>query len=216
MGNLIQERRRSRQLSAGDVARLLGVSEWTVRSWEADRTRPTKRHAKALARVLKVSVEDLGLEPVRPPANPPALELKPLAAAIIVRNGRVLLTERRFPGYGEQWSWPSGKVEGNESLEDAILRELHEELLITDARVIAYVGDIDLPSGYRMTHFNVEIPSDAEPKLNDYEQLVRVEWMTREEVQRAFGSLSPEIARQAMVFLDRVLSAQPSPLPREG
>ena len=47
--------------SAAAVARQLGVSEWTVRAWEMDRTRPTKRHARALARLLGTSVEELGL-----------------------------------------------------------------------------------------------------------------------------------------------------------
>ena len=147
-----------------------------------------------------------GSQPVAAAATQKSRELKPLAAAIIVRGDRVLLTERRFPGFGEQWSWPSGKVEGDESLEDAILRELHEELLIAEARVIRYVGDIDLPSGFRMSHFHVAIPSDSMPKLNDYEQLVRTEWMTRDKVQQAFSSLPPEIARRALEFLDQVLA----------
>src|SRR5438034_1141858 len=47
----------------------------------------------------------------------------------------------------------------------------------------------------------------AEPTLNDYEQLVRAEWMTRDEVEQAFKSLAPSIAQQALVFLDEVLSA---------
>ncbi len=194
-------------MSAGEVARLLGVSEWTVRSWEAGRTRPTKRHARALARVLKVGVEDLELEPSRQPRS----ELRPLAAAIIARDGRVLLTERRFPGHGEQWSWPSGKIEHGESLEDAIRRELREELLIDDAQVLEYVGAIDLPSGYRMAHFHVTIAPHAEPTLNDYEQLTRAHWVTRDEAERAFASLPPGIARRALAFLDRVLAAEARP-----
>ena len=60
--NRIKERREARGLSQPAVARLLGVTEWTVRSWEAERTRPTKRHARALARVLDVDVEALGLD----------------------------------------------------------------------------------------------------------------------------------------------------------
>jgi 8-oxo-dGTP diphosphatase len=146
-------------------------------------------------------MEEAGVE-----SSAPAEELKPLAAAIIVRDDRVLLTERRYPGHGEQWSWPSGKIEKGESLEEAILRELHEELLITDARIIWFVGDIDLPSGYRMSHFHVEIPANREPKLNDYEQLVRTAWMTRNEAAQAFKSLPPDIARQGLVLLDYVIS----------
>jgi 8-oxo-dGTP diphosphatase len=155
-----------------------------------------------------VSVADLGLDQADPEAER-TTDLRPLAAAIIVRDGRVLLTERRFPGHGEQWSWPSGKVEVNESLEDAILRELHEELLITEAEVVGHVGDIDLPSGFRMSHFHVAIPATAEPKLNDYEQLVRTQWMTRDEAVDAFKSLPPEIAREGIALLDRVLSGRP-------
>ncbi len=41
------------------VARRLGVSANTVRSWELDRARPRKAAAKRLAKVLGVKVEDL-------------------------------------------------------------------------------------------------------------------------------------------------------------
>jgi 8-oxo-dGTP diphosphatase len=139
-------------------------------------------------------------------AATPTQELNPLAAAIIVRDDRVLLTERRYPGHGEQWSWPSGKIERGESLEDAILRELHEELLITEAQIVRFVGDIDLPSGYRMSHFHVAIPPDVEPKLNDYEQLVRTEWMTRDQAADAFSSLPPDVARLGLDYLDQVFA----------
>ena len=143
------------------------------------------------------------------PAKPLVIpaDLKPLAGAIIVRGDRALLTERRFPGFGEQWSWPSGQIEHGESLEDAILRELHEELLIEGARVVSSLGDIDLPSGFRMSHFHVVVPDEAEPKLNDYEQLVRFAWMTRDETEKAFKSLHPSIASRALDFLDQVLDA---------
>ena len=55
-------RRHPLAFSATAVARQLGVSEWTVRSWEMNRTRPTQKHARALARLLSVSVEELGLD----------------------------------------------------------------------------------------------------------------------------------------------------------
>src|SRR5215471_51697 len=157
-------------------------------------------------------------QPQRPTAAPPVTagspvpdmtitaDLKPLAGAIIVRGDRALLTERRFPGFGEQWSWPSGQIESGESLEEAILRELHEELMIEEAHVVGFLGDIDLPSGFRMSHFHVTIPDDAEPKLNDYEQLVRFEWMTRAGTEKAFKSLHPSIASRALEYLDQVLA----------
>jgi 8-oxo-dGTP diphosphatase len=221
VGNRIRELRIERAslfpsaFSVTALAHRVGVTDGMLRRWEKGSSKPSQRHARALAKELGVSIDQLGLreDPPGLPAGPASTELKPLAAAIIVRGGRVLLTERRFPGHGEQWSWPSGKVEGDESLEDAIRRELHEELLIADAQVIGHIGDIDLPSGFRMSHFHVALPPDAEPKLNDYEQLVRTEWMTRDEARLAFESLPAEVARQALALLDQVLSGQPSTPP---
>ncbi len=63
-----------------------------------------------------------------------------------------------------------------------------------------------------MSHFHVAIPPAVEPKLNDYEQLVRTEWMTRDEVRHAFGSLPPAIAEQAVAFLDQVLTPGSQPV----
>ncbi len=51
-----------------------------------------------------------------------------VAAAIIERDGRILVCQR---GYGEQkgkWEFPGGKIEKGESGEDALSRELCEEL----------------------------------------------------------------------------------------
>ena len=52
-----------------------------------------------------------------------------VAAAVVWRDGRVLLT-RRPPGgpFGLQWEFPGGKLEPGESAEQALVRELSEEL----------------------------------------------------------------------------------------
>ena len=52
----------------------------------------------------------------------------PVVAAIIQKDGRILATQR---GYGEQkdgWEFPGGKIEPGESPEQALARELREEL----------------------------------------------------------------------------------------
>ena len=51
-----------------------------------------------------------------------------VVAAIICQDGKVLATQR---GYGEQaggWEFPGGKIESGETPEEAIVREIHEEL----------------------------------------------------------------------------------------
>jgi transcriptional regulator with XRE-family HTH domain len=46
------------------LARRLGVADRTIRYWEDGQTRPTRRHARRLARELGVSIADLGLDGV--------------------------------------------------------------------------------------------------------------------------------------------------------
>jgi len=52
-----------------------------------------------------------------------------VAAAVVWREGRVLLT-RRPPGglFGLKWEFPGGKLEPGEMAEQALVRELREEL----------------------------------------------------------------------------------------
>lgn len=49
----------------------------------------------------------------------------PAADVAVIRDGRILLIERRNPPYG--WAVPGGFIEYGESAEDAASRELHEE-----------------------------------------------------------------------------------------
>jgi len=51
------------------------------------------------------------------------------AAAIFDEQGRVLITRRADDAHqGGLWEFPGGKVEAGESVRDALVRELHEEL----------------------------------------------------------------------------------------
>lgn len=133
------------------------------------------------------------------------LDLKPVVAAVIPRGRKVLLTERRFHTHGENWSWPSGKVEPGETPKEALVRELYEELLIENAQVARELGDIDLPTGYRMTHFLVTIPDGYEPVNNDPDHLAEIRWMTREDAAHAFRTLDPDIASGALRLIDLAL-----------
>ena len=58
-----------------------------------------------------------------------------VVAAVVVREGRIMLCQRR-PGVhnGLKWEFPGGKIEPGESPEEALARELREELAV-EARV---------------------------------------------------------------------------------
>ena len=62
-----------------------------------------------------------------------------VAAAVVIDGGRVLLTQRPSGTHlAGSWEFPGGKLEPDESPEQALARELHEELGV-DADVGAIV-----------------------------------------------------------------------------
>jgi 8-oxo-dGTP diphosphatase len=57
-----------------------------------------------------------------------------VVAAIIERDGRILIGQRQASqSHPLQWEFPGGKVEAGETPEQALARELEEELSIRDA-----------------------------------------------------------------------------------
>jgi ADP-ribose pyrophosphatase YjhB (NUDIX family) len=75
-----------------------------------------------------------GRQPVRPV----------LAASVAVfRDGKVLLATRTKPPADQLWSLPGGKVEAGETLEQAALRELEEEVGVR-ARIIGFNRHVEI------------------------------------------------------------------------
>jgi 8-oxo-dGTP diphosphatase len=64
-----------------------------------------------------------------PDPRPAAPALRFVAAALIVRNGEILIGQRRpEQPMALKWEFPGGKIEAGESPEEALARELDEEL----------------------------------------------------------------------------------------
>ena len=59
----------------------------------------------------------------------------PVVAGIAIREGKILVARRPDDAlFGGYWEFPGGKVEGDETLENALIRELDEELFIRPTR----------------------------------------------------------------------------------
>jgi 8-oxo-dGTP diphosphatase len=76
-----------------------------------------------------------------------------VVAAVIERDGRVLIAKRRKGDkLGGKWEFPGGKIDKGETPEDALKRELLEEL-----GTEAIVGEFVCSSRYDYDHLSVEL-----------------------------------------------------------
>lgn len=101
-----------------------------------------------------------------------------VVAAIIVRDGKIFATRRGYGKWQGWWEFPGGKIEAGESPEDALVREIREEL---DAEIA--VGDLvetvewDYPDFHLTMHcFLCSLLSES-VHLNEHEAAA---WLTPE------------------------------------
>lgn len=65
-----------------------------------------------------------------------------VVAAIIIDNGKVFATQRGYGEFKDGWEFPGGKIEVDETPEDAIVREIKEEL-DTEVEVVELLDTIE-------------------------------------------------------------------------
>ena len=65
-----------------------------------------------------------------------------VSAAVIAHNGKIFATQRGYGQYKDYWEFPGGKREEGESGEDAIIREIKEELNV-DIAVDSYLTTVE-------------------------------------------------------------------------
>ena len=51
-----------------------------------------------------------------------------VVAAVIIRDGKVFATQRGYGEFKDWWEFPGGKIEPGESPQQALVREIREEL----------------------------------------------------------------------------------------
>lgn len=68
--------------------------------------------------------------------------IKVVAAIIRDANGRVLCTQRGYGEWKDWWEFPGGKLEAGETPEEALKREIREELS-TEIRVDEFLCTVD-------------------------------------------------------------------------
>ncbi|HOD34797.1 MAG TPA: (deoxy)nucleoside triphosphate pyrophosphohydrolase [Syntrophales bacterium] len=96
-----------------------------------------------------------------------------VTAAVIEREGKILVARRKKGDRMEGlWEFPGGKLEGSESPEECLKRELHEEFGIE-----AEIGEFLLSSPYEYPHLKIELLAyraiyvSGDFKLNDHDEI---------------------------------------------
>jgi 8-oxo-dGTP diphosphatase len=97
-------------------------------------------------------------------------EVPCVGAIVFDAHGRLLLVQRGNPPAQGQWSIPGGRVEPDEALHDAVVRELHEETGLAGV-VDRLVGEVrrDAPDGsvYVIHDYVIRVEGSPMPQAGD-------------------------------------------------
>ena len=103
-----------------------------------------------------------------------------VVAAIIVKGKKVFATQRGYGEFKDGWEFPGGKIEQGESPEEALIREIREELDV-DIRVgrLLETVEYDYPNFHLTMHcFICELLSE-EIVLKEHED---AKWLEEDEL----------------------------------
>lgn len=93
-----------------------------------------------------------------------------VVAAIIRRGDRIFATQRGYGEWKDWWEFPGGKVEEGESPEQALAREIREEL-DAEIRIEKYLTTVewDYPKFHLTMHCYICSLLSGEMHLNEHE-----------------------------------------------
>ena len=109
-----------------------------------------------------------------------------VVAAVIVKDGRIFATQRGYGDFKDFWEFPGVKIEPGEKAEDALIREIKEELE-ADITVDSFLQTIeyDYPKFHLILHCYLCSLNTKEVHLLEHEssrwlsadELDSVEWL---------------------------------------
>ena len=123
-----------------------------------------------------------------------------VVAAIIMRDGRLFATQRGYGDYKDWWEFPGGKIEPGETPEEALVREIREELH-AEIEIIRLVDTVeyDYPKFHmamscylcRLVSDEIELVEHEAARWLDLDEVWSVKWLPSdiEVIEDLFGGL---------------------------
>jgi 8-oxo-dGTP diphosphatase len=106
-------------------------------------------------------------------------------AAILIRDGKVLVGKRKGLHGSGTWSFPGGHLEFGEDIAAAVARETLEEtgLRVRNAKFVAITNDVQLEnSKHYVTLFYKCEPDDGEPVVMEPDKCEEWRWVVWNEI----------------------------------
>ena len=110
-----------------------------------------------------------------------------VVAAVIVKDGCILATQRGYGEFKGKWEFPGGKIEKGESKEEALIREIKEEMH-ADIEVIDFLNTVnyDYPTFHLIMHtFICNLKNDYEFVYHDDKNLEHsnMVWLDKDDLE---------------------------------
>jgi 8-oxo-dGTP diphosphatase len=145
----------------------------------ADVTKPVSPTIASIAGASPASASPTGASASSASPARAARATLEVAVGVVFREDGAVLFGQRLPGkpYAGWWEFPGGKLEAGESVEQALARELHEELGLTVTESVPWVvREFDYPHAYVRLHFQrvtryLGVPQSREGQQLSWQQV---------------------------------------------
>ena len=103
-----------------------------------------------------------------------------VVAAIIRKDGKIFATQRGYGDFKDWWEFPGGKIEAGESPEQALVREIREELS-TDIIIekLLHTVEYDYPKFHLTLHCYLCTLASGSLHLNEHEA---ARWLAKDDI----------------------------------
>ena len=104
-----------------------------------------------------------------------------VVAAIIRKDGKIFATQRGYGDFKDWWEFPGGKIESGESPEQALVREIREELS-TDITIekLFHTVEYDYPKFHLTLHCYLCTLASDSLHLNEHEA---ARWLGKDDIR---------------------------------